>query len=181
MADINEILREYTSGEADLEDTNAALTEAGASFHLDPNKNMLTEEELDATVTGDVPEDATGWGLLDTGTGELNKVHVTDGTLEYEVNQVMEDGTTNMAAYVLIGGERYEVFGDRLGEVTQREPVKRCKVPNKPDLRRRSDLAGQEVMQHTRAGEYLVSYDDFGYAVSAKRVGRENPMNGVQS
>ncbi len=174
MADINEILREYTSGEADLEDTNAALTEAGASFRLDPEKNRLTEAELDATVTGDVPEDATGWGLLDTGTGTMDKVQVTDGALGYAVNQVNADGSTNMAAYVLIGGERYEVFGDRLGEVRPREPVKRRKVPNKPDLRRRSDLARQEVMQHTRAGDYLVSYDADGYAVKAVKAKEES-------
>ncbi len=174
MADINEILREYTSGEADLEDTNAALTEAGASFHLDPERNKLTAEELNATYTGVTPASASGWGLLDTGTGTLDKVKVMDGVLDYAVNEVQADGSTNMTAYVSIGGKRYEVFGDRLGEVTPREPVKRRKVPNKPDLRRRSDLAGQEVMQHTRAGDYLVSYDDFGYAVSAKRVGREN-------
>ncbi len=167
---INYILGKYTSGEADLEETNAALREAGASLWLDPERNTLTEEELDVTITGETPEEANGWGLLDTGTGTMDKVQVTDGALGYAVNQVNADGSTNMAAYVLIGGERYEVFGDRLGEVRPREPVKRRKVPSKPNLRRRSDLAGQEVMQHTRAGEYLVSYDDFGYAVSATRV-----------
>jgi len=174
MADVNEILSKYTSGETDLEESNAALREAGASFHLDPERNTLTEVEIRNTTIGAYPNMANGWGLLDTGIGSLDKVHVMAGKLDYAVNEVKADGTTNMTAYVLICGKQYEVFGDRLGEVKPRQPVKRAKVPNKPDMRRRSDLAGQEVMQHTRAGDYRVSYDDFGYAVSATRVGREN-------
>jgi len=175
MADVNEILRKYTSGEMSMEEANAALREAGAPFHLDPERNALTEEDLSVTVTGDTPEEANGFGLLDTGTETLDKVDVNGGRLEYMVNQVNADGSTNMSAYVTIGGKRYEVKGDKLVEEAERkQPPKKGKRPNKPDLRRRSDLAGQEVMQYTTAGDYCVSYDDFGYAVSAVRVGREN-------
>ena len=39
-----------------------------------------------------------------------------------------------------------------------------------PDMRRRPDLAGQVVRQHTRAGDFDVTYTDAGYAVSAKKV-----------
>ncbi len=167
MNDINEILREYTNGEADLEETNAALEEAGAPFRLDPERNTLTEEELDAAVTGDTPEEASGFGLLDAGAGTLDKVHVTDGVLDYAVNEVQADGSTNMTAYVFIGGKRYDVKGDKLAEATPRKPAKREKLPKTPDLRRRCDLAEQDVVQHTLHGDFLVSYDAFGYAVKA--------------
>ena len=56
MNDINEILRGYTAGEADLERTNAALREAGAGFHLEPGRNELTEEDRRQTTVGYYPE-----------------------------------------------------------------------------------------------------------------------------
>ncbi len=177
MADINEILLKYTSGGEDLEKTNAALEEAGTSFRLDPERNTLTETEIRNTTIGAYPDMANGWGLLDTGTGTLDKVHVTAGKLDYAVNEVKEDGSTSMTAYVLIVGKQYEVFCDRLGEVKPREPVKRKKIPNRPDMRRRSDLAGQEIVQHTKTGDYRICYDDFGYAGRAFRVSRENGMH----
>lgn len=101
--EINDIIHKYTAGEASLEETNAALKEAGASFHLDPEKHVIR------------PEEAGRFGLLDTGTGSLDKVQVIGGRLAGgAVNQVLEDGSTNMLAYVLIGGKRYEVKGDAL-------------------------------------------------------------------
>ncbi len=170
---INDILGKYTSGAADLEETNAALREAGASLWLDPEQNTLTEEDLAVTITGETPEEVNGWGLLDCGVGMPDKVKVVGGKLEYAVNQVMEDGSTNMAAYVSIGGKRYEVKGDKLAEITPREPVIREKLPKTPDLRRRSDLAEKEVVQHTLHGDFLVSYDEFGYAVKAVKAKEE--------
>lgn len=171
MNKINEILRKYSHGEADLEETNAALEEAGASFHLDPDRNRITEEEMDSTITGEKPEQASGFGLLDTGTGTLDKVKVKDGVLEFAVNQVREDGSTNMTAFVLIGGKRYEVKGDRLAEVTPYKPPEVQKIPKTPDMRRRPDLAGQVVTQHTRSGDFDVHYDELGYAGRATRAG----------
>jgi len=171
---INDILDEYTAGGTSVEEANEALKEAGASFHLDPQRNELTEEELNATAAGETPEEADGFGLLDTGTGTLDKVRVTDGRLEYAVNQVQADGSTNMHAVVLIGGKRYEVRGDKLAEAAPQEPVKREKLPKTPDLRRRSDLAGREAVQCTLSGEFRVSYDADGYAVRAVRAGGEN-------
>jgi len=173
MADISEILCKYSSGKMGLEETNAALEEAGASFRLNPERNTLTDQELDVTFAGWLPEEAYGWGLLDTGTGTLDKVRVVAGNLDHAVNQVMEDGSVNMTAYVLIGGKRYEVMGDKLAEVTPRKGDTQDKLPKTPDMRRRSDLAEQEVVQHTRAGDYRISYDEFGYAVKAVRAREE--------
>ena len=115
MKTINEILADYTSGKATVEETNAALKEAGVGFHFEPGKNELTEADIRATTVGRYPEQANGYGLLDTGTGSMEKVRVTDGVLDDPINEVRPDGTTNMLAYVHIGGKRFEVFGDKLG------------------------------------------------------------------
>ena len=113
---INEIIQKYTDGEITVEEANRALKEARASFHLDPARNELTEAEKRVTAVGYYPKQANGFGLLDTGTGTMEKVAVTDGTLAYAVNEVREDGSTNMLAFVHICGKRYEVKGRTLVE-----------------------------------------------------------------
>lgn len=102
-----DIILKYTSGEANLEDTNAALKEAGAGFHLDPKKNCLSPDEI---VNGTA-------GLLDTGTGTLDKVEIVNGELKYAVNTVMPDGKPNMKAQVMVQGKTFEVYGTKLVEV----------------------------------------------------------------
>ena len=114
--DITDILFKYTTGEATLEETNEALKEAEAGFHLEPGKNEITPEEAAQTVTGETPEEVTGYGLLDTGTGSMEKVKIVNGKLGDTINQVNPDGTTNMLAFVIIGPKRYEVKGDALAD-----------------------------------------------------------------
>lgn len=93
--DIADILFKYTTGEATLEETNDALKEAEAGFNLEPGRNEITPDEMALTTVGDTPEEANGFGLLDTGTGSMEKVHVTNGKLDEAINQVNHDGTTN--------------------------------------------------------------------------------------
>ena len=57
---------------------------------------------------------------------------------------------------------------DELGFIPATEGGK--PLPKTADMRRRPDLAGQVVRQHTRAGDFDVTYTDAGYAVSAKKV-----------
>ena len=57
---------------------------------------------------------------------------------------------------------------DEQGYIPATEEAK--PLPKTPDMRRRPDLAGQVVRQHTRAGDFDVTYTDAGYAVSAKKV-----------
>lgn len=168
MSNINEILKDYTTGEADLEATNAALVEAGATFSLQPGQNEITEEDRRATMVGYYPSQANGYGLLDTGTGSREKVHVTGGRLDNAVNQVQPDGSTNMAAYVIICGKIYEVFGDVLEEPRTAEAAPR--VQKTVDMSRRPDLAGQTVEQFCRMGHFSVTYDEAGRAVKARRL-----------
>ena len=96
--DITDILFKYTTGEATLEETNDALKEAEAGFNLEPGRNEITPDEMALTTVGDTPEEANGFGLLDTGTGSMEKVHVTNGKLDEAINQVNHDGTTNTRA-----------------------------------------------------------------------------------
>ena len=123
MNDINKILRDYTAGTANLEQANAALTEAGAGFHLEPGQNEITDEDRRATTVGYYPEQASGYGLMDTGTGSMEKVHVVNGKLAHPVNRVLPDGGTDMAAYVIICGRTYEVFGDTLDGVVNKSVI----------------------------------------------------------
>lgn len=113
--DINEAIGKYTAGEMTAEAVNGVLREAGAGFSFRPGQNVLTEADLRETTVGHYPEQANGWGLLDTGTGSLDKVRIVNGKLDYPVNQVNPDGSTSMAAYVHICGKIFQVFGNTLG------------------------------------------------------------------
>lgn len=104
---VTEIIMKYTAGEATLEETNAALKEAGTKIYLNPDKNKLSAEEV---------ENGTA-GLLDTGTGSLDKVEIINGELKYPINEVLPDGSTTMYASVIVGGKRYEVKGTKLVEI----------------------------------------------------------------
>lgn len=104
---IEDIILGYSKGAISLEAANAALKEAGAAVHIDPHRNDLTPEEVLHTTAGDTPTEANGWGLLDTGTGSLDKVEVRAGKLTN-----MDCG--NMHALCIIGGKVYRVHGDTL-------------------------------------------------------------------
>lgn len=76
MNRITEILNKYTSGEETLDATNAALKDAGAEFHLDPSKNTISDEEIRM------------YGLLDSGTGTLDKVRVENGKIVDDIGDM---------------------------------------------------------------------------------------------
>ena len=161
MKNINETMSKYTAGEITLEQANEELKKAEAGFHLDPNKNVLTEEEKRSTTIGCYPDQANGFGLLDTGTGTLDKVRVKDGRL---VNCDMGESY----ALLIIAGRTYRVKGTVLvePEPEQEAPA----IPARPDMHRRKDLAGQVVRQTTKSGLYDVTYNEDGYAVKASKV-----------
>ena len=94
---INEIIGKYTAGEATLEDTNKALKAEGATFHLDPDRNTIAEDERDR------------YGLLDTGTGSLDKV-------EIEGMKLKNMNVGDMYALCTFNGKTYKVRGTELVE-----------------------------------------------------------------
>lgn len=109
ITEVNRIIAKYTAGKATLDETNADLKELGVDFRLNPNKNILTADEIANTHVGKVPNKITGYGLLDTGTGTLDKVEVNHGKL-------VGNDVGEMYALCIIGGKVYHVKGDTLTE-----------------------------------------------------------------
>ena len=107
--EVNKVIGSYTAGKSTLEETNIALADLGCDLRLNPGKNELTEAEIAETVAGDTPAEANGMGLLDTGTGTLDKVYVEDGKL-------VDNDVGEMYALCIIGGKVYHVQGDTLTE-----------------------------------------------------------------
>ena len=92
---VTDIIRAYTAGEKTLEETNAILAANGAGFHLDPEKNEIK------------PEEVGHYGLLDTGTGTLDKVRVENGHL-------VDVDCGEMFALCIMADKVYEVKGTEL-------------------------------------------------------------------
>ena len=105
---VNEILEKYTKGEMTPDEANAALKEVeGNDLFLNPDRNIITQEEFMATTAGDTPETVNGYGLMDHGVGCMEKVHVVNGKT-VDVNMGEE------YALVYIAGKKYELKGDTL-------------------------------------------------------------------
>lgn len=119
MKNITEIILKYTTGESTLEETNEALVEVGAGFRLEPGRNEITADEMALTTVGETPDEANGFGLLDTGTGTVDKARVTNGKFAETINTVLPDGTPNMVAHFIICGKIYRVVGDALTELSE--------------------------------------------------------------
>lgn len=104
MSKIEEIIGKYTKGEATLPETNEALKEAEANVHLDPERNVLTAEELAATTVGETPAEANGWGLMDHGFSVMEKVQVVNGrTVDVDMGGEL--------AFVHLGGRKFKLDG----------------------------------------------------------------------
>ena len=110
MKTLEEALRKYTLGEADKDETNDALQELSSPLRLDPDRNVITPEELAETRVGETPDEANGYGLMDHGVGCLEKVRVVDGrTPDVDMGEEI--------AFVYIGGKCYRLRGDVLTEM----------------------------------------------------------------
>lgn len=109
MKTVEEVLRKYTLGEAGKDETNDGLKELGSPLRLNPDRNVITPEELAETRVGMTPDKANGFGLMDHGVGCLEKVHVVDGrTVDVDMGQE--------AAYVYMAGKVYRLRSDVLTE-----------------------------------------------------------------
>jgi hypothetical protein len=93
---IKEIMHKYTAGEFTLEQANEELKNAGATFHLDPNKNTLSNEEI-----------KMGFGLLDTGTGYMDKALMVG-------DELVHADCGDMVAFFIQNGTTYKVNGNKL-------------------------------------------------------------------
>lgn len=95
MKEVNRIIARYTAGKATLAETNADLKQLGVDLRLDPKANAIQPDEVGL------------YGLLDTGTGTLNKVRVEHGRL-------VDADCGEMRALCIFGGHVYAVVGDTL-------------------------------------------------------------------
>lgn len=107
MKTMDAILRKYTAGEYSVEEANKELAAIKSSLRVDPMKNVITEDELRRTTVGAYPDMANGFGMLDTGTGTLDKVEVKNG-------KMLNCDCGNMYAIVFIAGRMYKVKGNML-------------------------------------------------------------------
>ena len=97
MKTVEEVLRKYTLGEAGKDETNDDLKELGSPLCLNPDRNVITPEEL-AEFTAVLADCRT-----------LEKVHVVNGrTVDVDMGQE--------TAYVYIAGRKYRLRGDMLTE-----------------------------------------------------------------
>ena len=113
---LNKIFDKYKQ-DGNVEACNKALEAAGFGLRIVPGKNEITVEELAMTRVGDTPAEANGYGMMDCGIGKPDKVKITNGKLDYAVNQVGPDGETTAKFYVNILDKRYEVKGDTLVDI----------------------------------------------------------------
>ena len=61
MKTVEEVLRKYTLGEAGKDETNDNLKELGSPLCLNPDRNVITPEELAETRVGVTPDEANGY------------------------------------------------------------------------------------------------------------------------
>lgn len=109
MIDITEIIRAAGRGKISYEEANRRLEETGSDLRLNPNKNTISDAELEATVVDDDPTKVTGWGYLDMGVGKPDKVRIENGNFGYDTGF-----GENNHAYLLIKGHQYRVMGDHI-------------------------------------------------------------------
>ena len=90
-------------------------------------------------------------------------------TLE-ETNKILKEAGANFHLTSLTDEERAakKLREDEEGTIDIGRVPER--LPNRPDMKRRKDLAGQTVIQRTKRGRYEVTYSEHGYAIRAKRV-----------
>lgn len=105
---VDEILSGYSTGEITSEQANRELEEAGSSLRLNPLKNKMTVEEIEASSLGDNPPfTCTGWGYMDHGVGFLEKIQIVDGKcITCDMGQEV--------AFVFFCGRKFRLDGDTL-------------------------------------------------------------------
>ena len=107
-------------------------------------KNEIITKAMEEYTAGEKTLEETNNTLKEAG-ANFHLTHLTDE--EREAKKLREDaeGTIDIG----------------------REPER---LPNRPNMRRRTDLAGQTVLQKTKRGLYQGTYTEDGYALKAKKV-----------
>ena len=116
--EMDAIFEKYRNDEYTVDDVNKELEALGVDLRLVEGRNQITPEELAQTSVGDTPEEANGWGMMNTaGIGGLEKMKVTNGKFDYEVTKVDENGKVNTFYTFAILDKKYQVVGDHLEDL----------------------------------------------------------------
>lgn len=136
---INEIMEKYTKGELTVEDANAALKEAGAKFHLDPDKtgNAWIDDGLGGQVCNVENGKVVGGGVAD----------------QYTILYDGKEWHTNGDGETLVEGPGIPL-------VKEKEDL-----PDEVDMSRNIAMAGKTDRVHTTRGWYTRTYDEYGHCV----------------
>ena len=103
-----EIIRKYSKGEITLEECNEMLKPF--NLFLDPNKNKITDEEMEAAVVdAEHPENTTGYGRMYHGVGGPEKMFVDHGKFGYDTGFYM-----GSLVEFYIKGVKFMVDGDKI-------------------------------------------------------------------
>ena len=107
--DLEQVLMDYRNGEKDVEETNKALQELNSGLFIDPDKNVITDEEwANTTITGDL-KTINGYVYVELGVGDPEKVRVIDSVLQ----------GCNMGeqyAQAIVGPLWWEIKGDKIAD-----------------------------------------------------------------
>ena len=71
-----EIIKKWENGELSVEEANAQLKGIGSYVFINPVKNVIPEGEEEK------------YGMLDTGTGSLDRVEIKDGKLVHNIGSM---------------------------------------------------------------------------------------------
>lgn len=106
---VNEIIMANARGDIDTVTANNMLESIGSTVRLVEGKNTITAAELAATVVSDDPAKVTGWGLMKTGIGSPEKMHVKNGKFDYDTGFEKSNGVI-----LYIKDRRYRVVHDHI-------------------------------------------------------------------
>ncbi len=98
---ITDILKAYTNGEKTIAETNTILAEIKSDLRLAEDKNSLTNDEIAMGTAG----------LLDSGTGSINKVFI-----DTEKMELVNCDMGKAVAFCIVKGKTYRVDGKKLVE-----------------------------------------------------------------
>ena len=107
--DLEQVLMDYRNEEKDVEETNKALKELNSGLFIDPDKNVITDEEwANTTITGDL-KTINGYVYVELGVGDPEKVRVIDSVL-----QGCDMG--EQYAQAIVGPLWWEIKGDKIAD-----------------------------------------------------------------
>lgn len=109
MSKMNEIIKAYADERISLEDANKQLEAIGSTIRIDPDKNVISAQEMAATVVDDDPAKVSGWGLMYHGIGKPEKMRVQNGKFEYDTGYEKDQGIV-----LKILDRKYRIIGDHI-------------------------------------------------------------------